>query len=392
MKSIPLRPLCLVVALLLLPVLLFSACGGVAACVGWWCVGIGPCYPYCDYAVDTAYGDFDGDGRIDTASATPGQTMVILRSGTADSSFGEARTFTATSGSSGDFIRAGNFSADANLDLVVVDVAAGQVRAHLGDGAGMFPTQGAPLPLPSLPPIRAVRVGPVNGDAFDDVVLFDFEGGVLVLLSDGAGGFTVGGAGRVSFGSGAVSIALGLLDADGMIDLVVLDGAARTLSAYTGDGTGAWTLTAGPIGVTALPRAAALGEFNGVPGLDLAVVSNGPTVPQLRIYFGNGDGTVTASPQGPVSLHLGTVRLLKAVPDAAAPGGPMDLVAVTGASLYGIPNRGDGTFGTPGALVLTAPIKDVLPTDVNGDAFTDLLITYESGSGVGIALGGTRER
>lgn len=387
------------VCVLLLLGLVLSSCGGVSACIGWWCVGVGPCYPYCYSAkigssrFETAYGDFDGDGNLDTASGVAGQTMVILRSGTGGGGFGDPTVFTSASGTSVDFLRTGAFNADAFLDLVVVDVAAGQVRTHLGDGSGAFPTAGVPFTLPSLPAIRRVRVGRVNADAFDDVVLFDFDGGMLVLLSDGAGGFTPAAAGRVAFGIGAVAFGMGLLDGDALVDVAVLDVVAGTLSVYAGNGAGAWALSAGPFALAGVPTAAAVGEFNGQPGLDVAILCG--DVPSVRLFFGNGAGGLSASAQGEIPLPFGSATHLRALPAASAPGGPADLVVVgtqLNTGLVGLPNNGDGTFGAAGAPVFTPHVRDLIVTDLNGDAYMDLLLTHSQGSGVGVALGGTRQQ
>jgi hypothetical protein len=124
--------------------------------------------------------------------------------------------------------------------------------------------------------------------------------------------------------------------------------------------------------------------------MDLAVVSG--TTPQLRLFFGDGAGTLTASPQAPIALPLANVVHLRALPAAAAPMGPADLVAASDRDLVGIPNQGAGTFGAPSAPLRTAGIRDIFPLDLNGDASMDLLFTQTAGSGVGIAIGGTRQR
>jgi hypothetical protein len=393
----PARRSALVMAALLLgPLLLLASCGGVAACVGWWCVGVGPCYPYCYDTWDTAFGDFDGDGLVDTASGAPGGTMLVVRRGDAPGSLTDGQVLASAGGAGVDFVRAGQFSADANLDLVVVDSAAGEVRTRLGDGTGGFAVPGAAFALRTPAPLRRVQVASVDGDPFDDLVLFDFEGGIFVLLSDGAGGFTAGAAGRVAFGPGVVALAVGLLDGDAMVDIAILDADTRSLSVYTGTGTGGWTRSAGPFAIADLPSAAAIGEFNGLPGLDLAVVSGGD--PHLRLFFGGGDGTLTPSAQGPLALGLSSVSHIRALPDVSAPAGPADLVVVGtvgfggGSVLLGIPNLGAGVFGTPGARVPTPTVKDLLVIDLNADARMDLLLSYTEGSGVGIALGGPRAR
>src|SRR5437667_300203 len=152
----------------------------------------------------------------------------------------------------------------------------------MSDGhGGLVAAAGSPVPV-SLIGGQGINVGvslgDMNGDGKLDMVVADPNGQVAVFLGDGHGGFSAGpgGPGSVTValndGHGGFStttvpvvqdpfsVALGDLNGDGHLDLVVASAvAAGTVDVLLGDGLGGFTRVPGaPFATGALPFSVAL--------------------------------------------------------------------------------------------------------------------------------------
>src|SRR3989442_2223522 len=83
-----------------------------------------------------AVGDFNGDGKLDLATANFDSNDVSVLLGNGDGSFQAALTFAAGRGPS--FVAVGDFNGDGKLDLVVANFDSGDVSVLLGNGDGSF--------------------------------------------------------------------------------------------------------------------------------------------------------------------------------------------------------------------------------------------------------------
>jgi len=142
----------------------------------------------------------------------------------------------------------------------------------------------------------AVWAAEVQPDDLDDPA----ERRVLILLNDGAGGFTVGWQFALSFihwGFPVGSVALGDLNDDGHVDLAATSGTddePGRLTFFLNDGTGSFEpLT--DVAVAQKPLTLRLADFDGDEDLDAAVITlvgteNILTEPYLTILEGDGEG------------------------------------------------------------------------------------------------------
>ncbi len=335
----------------------------------------------------TALGDVDGDGDVDlvvgNAGLGGGQSRLYLNDGTG--AFADA---TATSLPVGSYattaLALGDVDRDGDLDLFVGNFAQ-QSRLYLNNGAGTF-TDATAARLPAGPHgTRSLALGDLDGDGDLDLVVGNTSHLVgeqsLLYLNDGSGTFTDATASRMPVGSyETIALALGDIDRDGDLDLVVgnFSTAGSQSRLYLNHGTGTFTdATATQMPVGSYPTfALALGDVDRDGDLDLVVGNLGQ---QSRLYRNDGTGTFTdATARLPVSNEQ--VYAL-AFGDADGDG---DLDLFLGG--YGQQSRlylndGSGVFTDATAARLPAGLystRSVTLGDVDRDGDLDVLVGNDS--------------
>jgi FG-GAP-like repeat/PASTA domain len=177
-----------------------------------------------------AIGDLNGDRKLDLAFST-GSVQVLLNKG--DGSFGAVRSYGKLDGT--DSIAIGDLNGDRTLDLAAPNNYGNTVSVFLNRGKGRF---GAKRDYRAGPGPYGIAIGDLNGDGKLDLVTPDLNSGDTgpttssVLLNRGDGSFR---ARRVFQGGG--DIALGDLNGDRRLDLVMGGGAFVSVLLNRGDGS-----------------------------------------------------------------------------------------------------------------------------------------------------------
>ena len=138
-------------------------------------------------------------------------------------------------------------------------------------------------------------MGHLDGPGDPDLVVANGDGTVSVLLADGNGGFQP----KVDYPAGggmpSTGLALGDVDGNGHLDVVVANQQANTVSVLLGSGDGTFqpaTSFGDPFSPLFYPTALALGDLDGDGDLDLVVGQWSGL--GLTVFLGNGDGTFVA--------------------------------------------------------------------------------------------------
>jgi hypothetical protein len=261
-----------------------------------------------------AAGDLNGDGVLDLVvkNATPGDTAdtsVLL--GNTDGTFRAAHNFTL--GSLSNDIVLVDMNKDGKLDLVEYGgVDLGKGDGSFGPPLPFFSGTGNSQLAADAVSNSNLAVGDFNSDGKLDVVILGAaecsDTFVNIFLGDGKGGFT---AVRSMFpgGSPIQSVAAGRLRPGGPVDVVYSfaeDCGSSTASgviALLNDGQGNFTVSGPPISEggrenpVVVSGPVVIADFNGDGIMDIgAGVSGG----RFRVSAGNGDGNF----QGPVTFTV----------------------------------------------------------------------------------------
>ena len=268
----------------------------------------------------------------------------------------------------------GDFNKDGNEDFAFWRTGNGLV-VILGNGDGTF----------SLSPSTQQAFGgasPATADFNNDgnTDLAYIEGEPSMALGNGQGGFTEFPQIYNNPPPFPASLAVADFNGDGRMDMVLAD-PAGTADVQLGNGDGTFQqYHSFPAGAN--PVLVATGDFNGDGKPDIAVAndipsSSGPpwSTGALNVLNGNGDGTFGTPKQ--VSILPQPVSM--AVADLNGDGHLDVAVVHAGANLVSILlGKGDGTFAPAVTYALGAAPAQLLIADMNGDGHPDLVVMFTS--------------
>jgi len=294
----------------------------------------------------------------------------------------------------------GDFNADGRPDLGIGIVSTSRSTAdgattYLNTQAGFGSAITTKALANASDPPAYLAIGDFNHDGKPDLALSTTPGvppgpgpsGISILLGNGDGTFQQAGT-YAATDKGP--LAVGDFDNDGKLDVIGIDSNSLSpgISVLLGKGDGTFGF---PVN-SALGTLTnfAVGDFDRDGKLDVAgllAVTGAP--PELKIFFGNGDGTFSAGPAphaggSPVAIATGDINH----------DGILDLVIGNQAEFGGIPSNvsillgnGDGSFQNPIVTTSGNEISSIAISDFNLDGKQDVLIANTGWNDVGLLLG-----
>ena len=338
-------------------------------------------------------GDLDGDGDLDlvTAHQSTSSVNILLNSGVNSGNFvGGPSNSMVPVGNNPVAVVLGDVDGDGDLDLLAANANfgfAGSVSLRLNDGTGRFT---APATNPNIAVSNEpnhLTLGDIDGDGDLDLITANsnFGNNVSVRLNSGlnSGNFVAPAVNPNPLaGQSPGFVALGDLDGDGDLDLVVSNSDDTRLSIMLNSGlhSGNFVLASSPT-VGARPASVALGDLDGDGDLDIVVgKADGTNTVYILTNTGQNSGTFSYGPglgaafadTNPGSVALGDV-------DAD---GDLDIVTANGSASsvsvrlnIGLNSATFGGYDTTHNFPVDGNPSSVVLGDLDGDGDLDLVAT-----------------
>jgi Flp pilus assembly secretin CpaC len=280
-----------------------------------------------------------------------------------------------------------NSATDSLPDLLVTDPVANTVTVLLETtaGDGTFTIQKNRIAVGNEP--SAIAVGTFNSNTNSNLgfLVTNFADNTYsVFLGNGDGTFTQATGSPFALPStatGPIAVSAADFNADGILDLAILNQTTKNVTILQGKGDGTFTEFAkSPIAVGNGPVAIASGSLGGSTGPALAIANQ--TDNTVTVYLGHGDGSFTESSQSPLTTSKAPAGIVISDFAQQSAGG----IAVT--------NRDSGTvtvFVDLGNGLFTSALEPaagsnptaIVSGDFTGHAFPDVVVTNNIASAAG---------
>lgn len=287
--------------------------------------------------IDT--GDVNDDGRLDVVVANFSSSNVSVFLGNGDGTYQTPLTFPVSANPSSLIVT--DLNDDCKLDIVTSSFSANNICSLLNTGLNGANTVsfGAPVLSPAGNGIKAIAPYDFNGDGSTDLVIANSGSNNISLIISNKDG-TFGNERTFAVGASPVALAVGDVNKDGSADVVIANSGSNNISVLLRtEEPGCIFARQAIYDVGTNPSSVALGDINGDAVLDVVVTNRGSD--NVSLLLGNGNGTFKAQ----TTLSVGKSPASVAVGDLNGDAFPDFVVANSGSDNISIfLGNGNGTF------------------------------------------------
>jgi len=221
-----------------------------------------------------ATGDINKDGNLDFATSNYGHHSVSVILGNGKGDFAPAPASPLTVGRGPYPLVLGDVNKDGNLDIITPNVSSNNVSVLLGDEKGNFSSApNSPFTVETRP--YFATTGDLNGDGNLDIITsHDDINKISFLLGDGKGDFNVAPSSPLDIGKRGSEVVVTDMNQDSLIDLVICNTGTDYATVMLGDGKGNFKHAPGsPHNVGRGPTDIAVGDLNSDGKIDIVVAN-----------------------------------------------------------------------------------------------------------------------
>ena len=348
-------------------------------------------------ANNLALGDVNNDGRLDLIVTSSQKRRVTILVGQGDGRFVSDSTGPFEVPESPHEVALGDVNGDKNLDLAFANHDSYNVVLLLGTGRGTFrsaPSSPIPMKDGRQPHTHGLGLADFNGDGHVDIATVNSEtdNDVTVVMGDGRANFTPAPGSPFPVGRSPYPMAIGDLDANGTMDIVVTStglappGAAPYndgLTVLLGDGKGGFRRSQVPVR-TGRTWFVTIGDVNQDAKPDLVTTHTEDR--RLSVLLGDGRGSFAETAGSP--FDLGEKAWYMALVDLNRDG-TADVTAAADTGIRALLGSKLGRFVQgPGSPFATGKGTWRLAVgDVNGDGKADVTTSNLESDNVSVFLG-----
>ncbi|CAF1313567.1 unnamed protein product [Rotaria sordida] len=233
--------------------------------------------------------DFNNDNRLDLLVNNFNNDSLLLLTGNDDGTFKRTTTYSTGYKSAPKHICIGDFNNDNRMDIVTANYGSDSVGILLAQGNGTFSNVTTYFVSYGSAP-WSVDVGDFNNDSRLDVVTTNFRSGSLsVLLGQGNGSFGKAMTYSANIIVQPVSVAVGDVNNDKKLDIVITDGSSDIVGVLLGYGNGTFSnVMTYVVGRSSAPNGISLFDLNNDNHLDLIVTTRDEGFIGIFLGYGNG--------------------------------------------------------------------------------------------------------
>ncbi|CAF0742600.1 unnamed protein product [Adineta steineri] len=253
---------------------------------------------------DVTIADIDKDGHLDIVFINYNGGSVGIFFGYGKGNFSTQKLYSLGNGSHPYSIVVSDLNNDGQSDIIIPNSGTGNVVILSGYDNSTFTSQQT-YRTKDLSNPQSIAVGDVNNDKRLDVIVVNYLGNnVDIFLGLGNGTFTSYASYATGTSSNPHSVAVGHFNDDKWLDIVVANSGSNNIGIFLGYGNATFSSqTTYSTGNSSQPYAVAIADFNNDKRLDIVVANYGTN--NLGIFYGNNDGTFLSQQTmstGPFSL------------------------------------------------------------------------------------------